>query len=361
MKILAVDIGAGTQDILLYDESKETIENNIKMVLPSPSQLFAEEVREATHLRESVFANGSTIGGGALASALKKHVKRGNRAIMTEAAAYTVRNRLDEVRELGIEIAKGEDKPSNFEGKALTLEEVELAKLQGFLTLFGETLSDAECVAVAVQDHGIPPEGMSNRRHRILTMKRLLQDNPKPESLAFAEDEIPPHFLRMKSAASACRKQLKEARILLMDTSPDAVLGCLKDPSAEKLDHILAINVGNGHTMAALVSDEKITAVVEHHTRFLTPEKTERLIVNFADGTLSDEEVFNDRGHGLFYLEKPGGLSNIQKIVATGPKRNLLARTKLPVHVATPAGDVMMTGPVGLIEAARRKFKLTSG
>ena len=56
----------------------------------------------------------------------------------------------------------------------------------------------------------------------------------------------------------------------------------------------------------------------------------------------------------MFYLKNPPGYSKIQKIVVTGPNRNILAKTSLPVHFATPAGDVMMAGPIGLIEATKR-------
>jgi len=44
MKILAMDIGAGTSDILLYDDRKESIENCIKMVLPSPSLVYVAKL-----------------------------------------------------------------------------------------------------------------------------------------------------------------------------------------------------------------------------------------------------------------------------------------------------------------------------
>ena len=43
-------------------------------------------------------------------------------------------------------------------------------------------------------------------------------------------------------------------------------------------------------------------------------------------------------------------------VVATGPNRNLLTQTKYPVHFASPAGDMMMTGPIGLVEAVKRKL-----
>jgi len=45
MKILSIDVGSGTQDIMLYD-SEESIENSPKMVLPSPTRIIAERIRK---------------------------------------------------------------------------------------------------------------------------------------------------------------------------------------------------------------------------------------------------------------------------------------------------------------------------
>jgi len=56
--------------------------------------------------------------------------------------------------------------------------------------------------------------------------------------------------------------------------------------------------------------------------------------INFADGKLSDEEVFNDRGHGLFFLKKPIDFSKIERVAAAGPNRNILAKANLSVHFA---------------------------
>jgi uncharacterized protein (DUF1786 family) len=316
------------------------------------------KVREATILCKDIFVRGDTIGGGAFSSALKEHVERGHQLIMTEKTAYTIRNDLEEVKHLGIEIVKEENEPKDFRGKTLIIEEVNLKQLQMFLSEFGETLSDIDVVALAVQDHGVFPKRMSNRKFRIQKMRELLKDNPKPESLAFKEEEIPSCFLRMKSAAQSSRRQLPNSKVLLMDTSPDAILGCLKDQSVDKADSVLAVNVGNGHTMAAIISNGKIVGMLEHHTRLLNSQKIERLLIDFANGDLTDEGVFNDSGHGLFFLSEHPGIARIEKIVATGPNRNILLHTKLPVHFATPAGDVMMTGPLGLIEATKTKFNI---
>lgn len=357
MKILALDIGAGTEDVLLYDDRKKSVENCIKIVLPSPSQIFAEKVRKATRLYKDIFVGGDVIGGGAFAYALRSHIEKGLRVIMTENAAYTVRNDLNEVRELGIKIATEENELGAFKGESLTIEEVNLAKLRDFLSEFDETLSDVDAVAIAVQDHGVFPEKMRNRRFRIQKMKEILKESPRPENLAFTEKEIPSYSLRMKSAAQASRRQLPRAKVFLMDTSIAAILGCLKDPLVEKANPVLAVNVGNGHTMAAIISEGKVIGVVEHHTRLLNPQKIEQLLTSFGDGNLSDEEVFKDNGHGLFFLKETPGFSKIEKIAATGPNRNILAKTNLSVHFAAPAGDVMMTGPIGLVEATKRRFK----
>lgn len=355
MKILAIDIGAGTEDILLYDDQKRSVENCIKLVLPSPSLVFAEKVKTATSQGKDLFVKGDTIGGGAFSHALKRHVEAGLRVFMTENAAYTVRNNLGQVRELEIEIVQ-DSEPENFEGETIVLEEVNITKLRGLLNFFGEPFSDIDFVAVAVQDHGVFPKEMSNRRFRINKIKELLKENPKPEAFAFKENEIPPYYPRMKSAVSASKRQLPNARVVVMDTSPDAILGCLMDPAVEEADPILAVNVGNGHTMAAIISRGKVTAVLEHHTRLLNPQKMEKLLRDFADGKLCDEEVFEDNGHGMFYLSEPPGFSKIEKVIVTGPNRQVLAETNLNVHFATPAGDVMMTGPIGLVEATKRRF-----
>ncbi|MDQ1281212.1 MAG: hypothetical protein QG670_2476 [Thermoproteota archaeon] len=354
LKLLAMDIGSGTQDILLYD-SEKNIENCIKMVLPTPSQIFASKVREATRLFQNLFIKGDTIGGGAFASALLKHIKNGLRVFMTEDAAYTVRNNLDEVKQLGIEIVT--QPPEAFQGRTLILEEVNLTTLESILAPFGEKLN-VDAVAVAVQDHGVSPKGTSNRQNRIQKMQEFLKKDAYLENLAFTGDKVPADFLRMKSAVQAANRQMPRTEIVIMDTSPAAMLGCLQDPDVEKAHQVMAVNVGNGHTMAAIVKDGRILAVMEHHTSLLNAEKLEHLLSDFTKGRLSDKDVFDDGGHGLFYLQRPAGLSELEKIAVTGPKRSLLAQTSLPIHFAAPAGDMMMTGCVGLIEVTKRKLSL---
>ena len=356
MKILALDIGAGTEDILLYDSKKENVENCIKLVLPTPSVIYAAKVREATVQRENVLVRGSVIGGGALSYALKNHIRAGLKVFITRQAAYTIRNDLDQVREAGFEIIDKEEK-DKFNGEIMDLEEVNIGQLKVFLADFGEDLSDVDYVAIAVQDHGTSPKEMTDRQFRIKKIEEILQKNPKPEALAFKERCIPPYLLRMRSAAKDSKKHLPNANVLLMDTAPAAIYGCLEDPSIRRIQTKLVINVGNGHTWATIIDKNKIIGIVEHHTKMLTPIKLEQLLIRFTDGDLKNEEVFEDNGHGVFFLDEPCGFSKIEKIIATGPNRSILNRTKLETHFATPYGDVMMTGPVGLIQAVKKTYK----
>ena len=63
MRALCVDVGTGTQDILLWDSERE-IENCYRLVLPSPTVVVAERIRRATAERRAAFISGTIMGGG---------------------------------------------------------------------------------------------------------------------------------------------------------------------------------------------------------------------------------------------------------------------------------------------------------
>ena len=119
MRILAIDIGAGTQDILLFDTEKN-IENCTSLVLPAPSRIFAKRLR---CFKGDVYIQGDTIGGGSLARAILQHLQKGYRVVMEESAAYSIRNDLDEVRSMGIEVG---DKPQADSFEVFEIREIDL-------------------------------------------------------------------------------------------------------------------------------------------------------------------------------------------------------------------------------------------
>ena len=60
MRILTNDIGAGTQDILLFDSS-QPLENAIQLIMPSPTQITAARIHRATASRQPILLYGVTM------------------------------------------------------------------------------------------------------------------------------------------------------------------------------------------------------------------------------------------------------------------------------------------------------------
>jgi uncharacterized protein (DUF1786 family) len=335
MKILAIDVGAGTQDILLFD-SRENIENCVSLVLPTPSKILAERLKA---IERDVYIHGDTIGGGALARVISRHIKKGRRVVMDEPSAYSIRNDLDEVRSMGIEVG---ERPRGGDFEDFKITEIEIPLIQRFLSQFGEDLQ-VDAVAVAVQDHGVSPKGVSDRAFRFENMESMLRRDNRPESFHFPGDSVPLHYLRMRSAVTAVRRS-SSAPVLIMDTSIAAVLGCADETKGSSL----IVNVGNGHTIAALLVEKRIDGLYEHHTHELNGAKLEDHLRRFAKGQLTKQEVFDDNGHGVVTLTAcPGDLP----VIVTGPNRDLFNGTSLPYRYAAPGGSTMMAGPMGLVRA----------
>ncbi len=339
-KILAIDIGQGTQDILLYDPAKN-IENCISLILPSPTALYSRIIERCG---QDIYIHGSTIGGGRLTGALKNHLKKGYRVFMEAEAAASVRDNLDSVRQLGINIGR----PSgDFNGARLFIREVDISCLQDFLAHFAEDM-DVATVAVAVQDHGVSVEGKSDREFRFDMIAQRLQDNNAPESLACWAEEVPPFFTRMTSLVKSLRKEFS-GPVLIMDTAFCAVLGCMEEYQSPSL----IVNVGNDHTLCVLMKEGKIDGLLEHHTGMLTTEKLRDLVTRFSRHDITGREVYEDGGHGALYMSTEP--FSFEQIIVTGPNRNKMRLAGLPAVFAAPGGNMMLTGPLGLVRACQLK------
>ena len=120
----------------------------------------------------------------------------------------------------------------------------------------------------------------------------------------------------------------------------------------------MAVNVGNGHTMAAIISDGRILGIAEHHTGMLDSGKLGKMLVDLAEGRLTDRDVFEDGGHGALYVDELPGFDGLEAIAVTGPNRSLIEGSGLEYRYAAPGGDMMMTGPIGLVEVVKRILPL---
>jgi uncharacterized protein (DUF1786 family) len=351
MKILALDVGTGTQDIMLYD-SEKNLENAVKLVLPSPTRILAHKIRK---INQNIYFAGDTMGGGPVSRAIKDHLKKGFQVVMEENAARTIRDDLKEVSSLGINIIHNnpkEDSEQNFSVlknkeyssfKKIELKDVPIPSFKDALVQFEVDL-EFDHLGVAVQDHGFS-EKMGDRNFRFLKIREKLKRPMAPEEFAYWGD-VPDYFTRMKAVA----RTLKDYKPLIMDSKFASICGATCDPSVMNFEDYIVVDVGNGHTTAASIHAGKIVGVLEHHTSSLTPEKIELFLNKLVEGTLTHEEIHQDHGHGAWVLDP---LDKLEKVVVTGPRRAMMYQTNLPVYNATPAGDVMMTGPVGLIKSIK--------
>lgn len=343
MAILAVDVGAGTQDILLFEEGA-ALESSAKMVMPSQTVIVGRQIDGARRRGNDVYLAGTTMGGGASVRSIKRHIEAGLSVFASPKAALTIHDDLEKVKGMGVLIV--ESAPP--EAEVVEMADVDLPALEATLERFG--LDMPKDVAVAVQDHGFSPE-RSNRIVRFEEMAKVLDSGGDIRS--FAHLDPPPLFSRMRSVKDTLDRA--GFRSIVMDTGPAAIFGAILDPRFE--EPALVLNAGNGHTIGAVVAEERITALFEHHTSAPTAEKLLRLSRRLCDGTITNSEIFDDGGHGAAVVDAPG-VGGIRSVVVTGPNRErflgsgLLERVA-PVVSAAPGGDMMMAGCLGLVEAAK--------
>jgi uncharacterized protein (DUF1786 family) len=196
-------------------------------------------------------------------------------------------------------------------------------------------------------------EGIGDRNFRFMKIKERLDVPRPPEEFAY-NGNVPEYFTRMKGVLST----LKGYAPIIMDSKFASICGATCDSFVKNLKNTIILDIGNGHTLAASYENGNIVGVFEHHTRSLDPDKIKSLIGKLAEGTITNKEVHDDGGHGAYVT---GSIDDFDCVVSTGPLRSILKKTDLKVHYAAPAGDVMMTGPLGLIKAImlnENRFKI---
>ncbi|OPY50611.1 MAG: hypothetical protein A4E49_02640 [Methanosaeta sp. PtaU1.Bin112] len=343
MSLLAIDVGAGTQDILLYSD-EVSLEGSTKMVLPSQTVIVGNRINRARLAGRDVFLRGPTMGGGASTAAVRWHLAAGLRVYATASAAATINDNLERVAALGVTIQ--EEAPEG--AQVIDTGDIDIAALAHALQIF-EIEMPAD-MAVAVQDHGFSPE-RSNRLVRFEHLTTAIRSGGRLESFAYRQP--PQAMTRMQAVKAVLEREGIEP--LLMDTGPAAIFGAALDlPDASPA---LIINFGNGHTVAAILADGRITAIFEHHTSELSQETLGQFLEKLCDGTLKSSEVFEDGGHGAYIDSVPG---KIETTLVTGPRRQafLGSGALKGAKAASPGGDMMITGCIGLVNAWKRREDL---
>jgi uncharacterized protein (DUF1786 family) len=351
MKILTVDIGTGTQDIFLYN-SQVDLENGYKMVLPSPSMIVRGKLRRATQLQQPVLLAGVTMGGGPSSWAVEAHLRAGLPVYALPDAARTIHDDLEKIQAMGIRLVS-EDEARRLPEivQRIELRDFDFPLIAHTLEQFGVSLDQLAAVAVAVFDHGEAPRGVSDRRFRFDYLDQRIRQENRLSAFAYLQQDIPPSMTRLHAVARSARGL--PVPLVVMDTAPAAVLGATLDPRVASQPGILVTNIGNFHTLAFRLGPAGIEGVFEHHTGEIDLPRLEALLRSLADGTLQNEEVYNQQGHGaLIYSHAPLDLNSGEITLAvTGPRRSLLKGSGLRPYFVAPFGDMMITGCFGLLAA----------
>jgi uncharacterized protein (DUF1786 family) len=249
MLILAVDIGTGTQDILLFDSDRE-VENCLKMVMPSPTVLLANAIRAATRRGDDVLLTGVLMGGGPCAWAVEDHLKADYRVYATPPAAQTFNDDLEAVAEMGITLVS-DDEVVSLDGDVTRLQMADFdyrAIAEAFARFEVNLDRDLDALAIAVFDHGNAPPDVSDRLFRFEYLEERICAENRLSAFAFLADEVPPIMTRMGTVAASVPRD--DIPVLLMDTAPAAVLGALEDPAIGGRRPAIVTNVGNFHCLA---------------------------------------------------------------------------------------------------------------
>jgi len=87
----------------------------------------------------------------------------------------------------------------------------------------------------------------------------------------------------------------------------------------------------------------------EHHTGELTPARLAAYVEQLGAGSITNEAVFADKGHGALVFDRAAPSPDL--LAVTGPRRGMLVDSGARPHLAVPHGDMMLTGNFGLLRA----------
>jgi uncharacterized protein (DUF1786 family) len=368
LRILAVDVGTGTQDILLF-ESEKTIENCFQLVMPSPTVIMAERIKRATAQGSPLLLTGRTMGGGPCGWAARDHALAGFKVFATLEAARTFDDDPAMIEQMGVQIVDEQAaadlalRPSIIH---LDLKDFDADAIVTALQAF-DIDPAVDALALAVFDHGAAPPGVSDRLFRFNYIAQTVQRRPLPAAFAYQRETLPADLTRLQAVAHSAADYPRYAGasanaangapaaeplpLLLMDTGSAAVLGTLDDPQVSAQREAMLVNVGNFHTLAFHLRDGQIAGIFEHHTGLLDQAKLENLLRKLADGTLTNSDVFDDSGHGALVLGTHHSSASFPFLAVTGPRREMLRGSALRPYEAVPHGAMMLAGCFGLLRA----------
>ncbi|HEV2239287.1 MAG TPA: DUF1786 family protein, partial [Ktedonobacterales bacterium] len=305
---------------------------------------------------------GRTMGGGPSAWAARDHALAGLPTAATPDAARTLDDDLSQVERLGIRIVTDDEAARMVAGAPAALAHVTLRDFDAaaLTAAFAACEIDAavDLVAVAAFDHGAAPPGYSDRRFRFDYIRRAVAERPEPVAFSYRAADVPAEMTRLQAVARDAAAFAGVAPVVLMDSAAAAVAGALDDPHVRALPEMVVANLGNFHSLAFHLRGGGIRGLFEHHTGELTPPALERYLDRLVAGTLSDDEVFADSGHGALVLDGAanGARPATLPLAITGPRRAMLRGSRWQPYEAVPHGAMMLAGCFGLLRAVALRY-----
>ena len=344
MRILAIDMGTGTQDILLFD-SEKPVENCVKMILPSATQIAATRIRRASAEGRAIALTGVVAGGGPGNWALEDHLRGGGKAYATPQAAQTLDDDLAQVRAMGVTLVS-EDELRDVDAEHVRLRDLDLDAVRTALAAF-EVETKFDGLALGCLDHGAAPPAVSDRLFRFEHLRRTVER--RNDLLAFASRpaDLPEYLTRARAMVESAGD---EAPVAFMDTGPAAALGAIHDERVAEEQERIVLNLGNMHLLGFHLRGRKVASLFEHHTGELSSGQIVRFAQRMSSGELEHAEVFGSKGHGAYHADRSLVRATLPSMVAvTGPQRRKIRQTALNPYFAAPFGDMMISGCFGLL------------
>ena len=228
MKILTVDVGTGTQDIFLYNSNLD-MENNYKLVVPSPTMIVHRQIKQATAHGEPILLSGVTMGGGPSTWAAEEHLRKGYAVYATPAAARTLNDDLEAVQEMGVTLVS-EDEAGNLPG------DVRRFKLRDF-----DFPVDRQSLPNLRNQPGSPGRrgrgsvrpwecaaSISDRKFRFDYLDERIRKVNKLSAFAYRAEDVPLIMTRLQAVVDSAPEV--NFPLVVMDTAPAAVLGATLGP-----------------------------------------------------------------------------------------------------------------------------------
>ena len=345
---LLIDIGAGTMDVLLWDDASTL---HFKAVVRSPVPHLTARIKKSPG---DVLITGLEMGGGNITGVLKEKALT-HRVVISEKASATLHHDQDRIAAWGIQVVNEEEAQemlSQHQFSHFVTADIDRSRLEKIVKGLGVPF-EFDVVGICAQDHGVPPKGVSHLdfRHRLFTA--VLDEDPHAATLLYEKDGVPQSMNRLRSVAKSAEK-LPAREVFVMDSGMAAIQGASLDSLARDRECVAVLDVATSHTLGATLKHGEIAGFFEYHTSEINGAKVDRLLKDLADGELSHQQILDEGGHGA-YLRKAVGFNNIETIIATGPKRGLLSDSGLPIQYGAPMGDNMMTGTLGLLSAIRTR------